>query len=194
MLGSGILLLSNNANSWGLFEWLSDRGVPAVLYCGKVSTDFLAKIDPRLVVSYNYRHIIKPDVIDYMQGKIVNLHISLLPWNRGSSPNFWSFVDDTPKGVTIHRVTQGLDTGDIIAQREVFFDENKETFSSSYDRLQTEIVELFKENWQELYEGTYTLHQQQGIGSYHTQRDRQEYLLGKNFSYDMKIYDFKEQR
>ena len=40
--------------------------------------------------------------------------MSFLPYNRGSHPNFWSFVENTPKGVSIHEVSNGIDDGDII--------------------------------------------------------------------------------
>lgn len=190
MSRSGILLLSNNVNSWDLLEWLNER-ISVILYCGRIDRNFLRKLEPKLVVSYNYRYIIKPDVIDYMQGQLVNMHISLLPWNRGSAPNFWSFVDDTPKGITIHRVASGLDTGDIIFQKELFFDEEAETFVSSYDKLQIEMVDLFKENWRELYEGVYSFRVQEGKGSYHTQKEMKEFLKDKDFSWDMKISEFK---
>ena len=58
-------------------------------------------------------------MLDRLPGAAINLHISLLPWNRGSDPNLWSFLDDTPKGVSIHHIDAGVDTGDVIAQREV---------------------------------------------------------------------------
>ena len=59
----------------------------------------------------------------------------------------WSFLEDTPKGVTIHYIDEGIDTGDIIVQKEVFIDEDKETLKSSYEILNKEIQALFKENW-----------------------------------------------
>lgn len=46
----------------------------------------------------------------------MNLHISYLPWNKGADPNFWSCIDGTPAGVTLHHIDAGVDTGDIIAQ------------------------------------------------------------------------------
>ena len=35
------------------------------------------------------------------KGKIINLHISFLPFNRGYYPNLWSHQEGTPSGVTI---------------------------------------------------------------------------------------------
>ena len=55
-------------------------------------------------VSYRYRKIIRQDIIDYFEGKLINMHIAFLPWNKGADPNLWSYIDNTPKGVTIHRI------------------------------------------------------------------------------------------
>ena len=190
LMAGGILLLSNNSNAWDLFSWMQCK-IETLLFSGKISAGIVKMINPSLIVSYNYKFIIPDDVINLMNGQIVNLHISLLPWNRGSSPNFWSFISNTPKGVTIHRVEKGLDTGEIIVQKEYFFDEKKETFGSTYNTLQNGIVELFKENFNNILSGNYLPYKQNGEGSYHTVRDMDEYLKDRQFSWDMNIYDFK---
>jgi methionyl-tRNA formyltransferase len=123
------------------------------------------------VVSYGYRHIVNPEVIEGLRGRIVNLHVSLLPWNRGADPNFWSFFDDTPKGVTIHQMDNGVDTGPIIAQREVRFT-GRETLASSYSRLRSELEQLFAESWPSIRHGTAPSHPQEPGGSYHGLADR----------------------
>ena len=68
------------------------------------------------VISFGYKHIIKENIINACKNKIINLHISYLPYNKGANPNFWSFLDNTPKGVTIHYIDKGIDTGDILLQ------------------------------------------------------------------------------
>lgn len=190
-MAGGILLLSNNANAWDLFSWMQ-RKIETFLFSGRVSPEIVKMINPSLIVSYNYKFIIPDDVINLMEGQIVNLHISLLPWNRGSSPNFWSFISNTPKGVTIHRVEKGLDTGKIIVQKEYFFDEKRETFASTYNALQNGVVELFKENFDRIFIGNYSPYKQKGEGSYHTVKDMDEYLKDRTFSWDMNICDFKK--
>ena len=70
------------------------------------------------VVSYGYSHIIKQDMIDKAKNPIINLHISYLPFNKGADPNFWSWLENTLKGVTIHQIDKGIDTGDILIQKE----------------------------------------------------------------------------
>ena len=167
-----ILFLTNNPESMDLYQWLKDKEADKEVYVisNKLTLDMVKGLDPEFIVSYNYRHIIPGDVLEYMQGKAVNLHVSYLPYNRGSSPNFFSFLDNTPKGVTIHEMTEGLDKGRIWLQKEIVFDEEKETFASSYQVLQQEIMKLFQENWQAIKAGEIEGFFPEGKGTYHTMK------------------------
>jgi methionyl-tRNA formyltransferase len=49
----------------------------------------------------------------------LNLHISLLPLNRGAHPAAWAIREGTKHGVTIHKIDSGLDTGEIVYQEEI---------------------------------------------------------------------------
>ena len=141
-----VLFLTNSIVSTTLIGWLSERENVTKLERPVTIDDILA-IRPDLVISYSYRHIIKAAVLDALPDKFINLHISLLPFNRGADPNTWSFLDDTPKGVSIHLIDQGIDTGPILYQREVVFDEEKDTLNSTYAALQHEIQNLFINHW-----------------------------------------------
>ena len=129
------------------------------------------QLEPSFVVSFNYRHLISAEVLELLPGRIINLHTSFLPFNRGSAPNFFSFYENTPKGVTIHLMDSGLDTGDILCQRELSFEEDKETFSSTYDKLQEEMIRLFRENWADIRQGRIPPRRQEGQGTYHRMSD-----------------------
>lgn len=167
-----ILFLTNNKISYELFYWLRNiKHQDVVMFQEDINIYKLKEIQPKLIISYNYKYIIKKDIIDYMKKRIINLHISLLPWNRGASPNLWSFLEDTPKGVTIHLIDQGLDTGDILFQKEVIFNEGKETLKSSYDKLHNEIVRLFKKNWEYIKNGRIVPKPQKGVGTKHFVKD-----------------------
>lgn len=186
----GVIFLTNNFNALALYDWISARE-QCLLYSDVITVDILKNFKPKLVVSYNYSRIISSDVIQYMRGQCINLHISLLPWNRGSDPNIWSFIDGTPKGVTIHRVDAGLDTGDVIFQQEVSFDEDKETLAGSYQKLQYIVTDLFKKHWLELLTGRYDTVQQNGAGTYHGRKDLKAILKYGDVDWNMKISDLK---
>ena len=144
-----ILYLTNNL-AFDLSECLIENGENVVICHEKINYDFLKSERFDFIVSYNYKYIIPENVIKMYENKIINLHISFLPYNRGAYPNVWSFLEDTPKGVTIHYIDEGVDTGDIIVQKELYFDEKNETFKTSYEKLNIEIQNLFKLNWDKI--------------------------------------------
>lgn len=119
------------------------------------------------VISYGYKHILMKPVIESSKAPIINLHISYLPWNRGAHPNFWSFFDCTPSGVSIHLIDEGIDTGPILFQRYVNFEKDQITFAQTYKQLILEIESLFKENLKEIIAGEYIAIPQRRKGSYH---------------------------
>ena len=87
----------------------------------------------------------------------------------------WSFVEKTPKGVTIHCVDEGIDTGAIIVQKEVFFT-GKHTLKSTYQELHQEIQVLFKESWNQIRTGQLSFKEQVGLGSSHRFKDKNPLL------------------
>jgi len=135
------------------------------------------------IISYGYRHILKRDVLDKFPNRVINLHISLLPWNKGADPNLWSFLEDTPKGVTIHYVDRGVDTGDMLAQQQVDY-LAEDTLRTSYDRLSKAIEDLFKRVWPDIRAGGLKSLPQPGGGTYHRLNDRAvfNYLLEEGWN------------
>lgn len=187
-----ILLLSNNNNSEGLAGWLREKGYEVILFQEPLTLEVIDKIQPEFVISYNYRHIVKEDVIDRLGNRIINLHTSYLPWNKGASPNLWSFIDDTPKGVTIHRLEKGLDKGKIILQKECRFDEDRETLASTYAKLNEEMVQLLKDHWESIESGEYETKEPEGKGSYHRAADLKALLGERQIDYSMTVSEFKK--
>ena len=115
------IFLTNNHNTDCLYRWLEEKeGKGKVIRLSEcISIELLKEMRPKYIISYNYIHMISKEIIDFMHGNIVNLHISLLPYNRGTSPNFFSFLDNTPKGVTIHQISEELDAGKIFCNKEI---------------------------------------------------------------------------
>lgn len=188
-----ILFLTNSSVSEPLIHWLSERESVTILK-REISTNDIRTIKPDRVISYSYRHIIKPAVLDSLPDKFLNLHISLLPFNRGADPNAWSFLDDTPKGVSIHLIDKGIDTGPILCQREVVFNEEKETLNSTYNALQHHIKDLFINNWSIIKSGQLKPTPQSAPGTYHSSKELaelKEQFINKE-DWTMTIQQFKE--
>ncbi len=77
--------------------------------------------------------------------------------------------NDPPSG-------SGVDTGDVIVQRSVDFDSRAEMLATSYARLQSAMLDLFKQNWSGIKAGTIPRRPQTGAGSAHRSRDKEAYV------------------
>ena len=65
----------------------------------------------------------------------INVHASLLPQLRGAAPINWAIINGIRKtGLTSFYINEGVDTGDIIIQKEVEISEN-DNFGSLYNKL-----------------------------------------------------------
>lgn len=85
--------------------------------------DLLAELRheaPELIVLADYGRIIPPSVLGLPDHGALNLHPSLLPRHRGASPVPAAILaGDEVTGVTLMRMDEGLDSGPILAQREL---------------------------------------------------------------------------
>ena len=80
----------------------------------------LRNLAPDLCVTAAFGHILSQEVLDIPRLGTVNVHASLLPKYRGSAPVNWALVNgEKITGVTTMMTDRGMDTGDILLQREV---------------------------------------------------------------------------
>jgi len=100
----------------------------------RVSLDLVRDFSPDIIVSYGSRWLLPEEVFTFPRLGTVNAHVGYLPWNRGADPNFWSHAEGTPKGVSLHSIDKGIDTGALIAPEPVGFGED-DTPRTSYDTL-----------------------------------------------------------
>ena len=93
---------------------------PAAIKNNAEFRDQLAAIRPDAVIVVGYGRIIPQWMIDLPQLGNLNLHASLLPKYRGAAPIQWAIANgESITGVTTMRIDAGLDTGDILMQREI---------------------------------------------------------------------------
>lgn len=80
----------------------------------------LEAIQPDAILVVAYGRIIPKWMLDLPRFGNLNLHGSLLPKYRGAAPIQWAIANGEPvTGVTTMRLDEGLDTGDILMQREM---------------------------------------------------------------------------
>ena len=72
-----------------------------------------------LIVLAGYMRLIGPVLLDRYNGRIINIHPSLLPLYKGKDAIGQALVDNARRtGVTVHYVDSGMDTGSVIEQVE----------------------------------------------------------------------------
>ena len=80
----------------------------------------LTALAPDAIVVVGYGHIIPQWMLDLPPLGNINLHASLLPKYRGAAPVQWAIArGESVTGVTTMKIDAGLDTGDILLQREL---------------------------------------------------------------------------
>ena len=93
---------------------------PATVKNNTEFRDQLVAIRPDAIIVVGYGRIIPQWMIELPRLGNLNLHASLLPKYRGAAPIQWAIASgESVTGVTTMRIDAGLDTGDILMQREV---------------------------------------------------------------------------
>lgn len=80
----------------------------------------LEALQPEAIIVVAYGRIIPKWMLDLPRHGNLNLHASLLPKYRGAAPIQWAIANGEPvTGATTMRIDEGLDTGDMLLQREM---------------------------------------------------------------------------
>ena len=159
-------VISNKAHAEGL-TLAQQHGIATAVVEHKAFADqpqpreafdaaLMAEIDqhqPHLVVLAGFMRILKGDFLKAFEGRVVNIHPSLLP----SFPGLEAWKQALNYGVkvtgcTVHWVDQGVDTGPILAQRAVPVLEG-DTAASLHQRIQEAERTLYPETLARLTQG-----------------------------------------
>ena len=122
-------VISNKADAYGLTR-AQQADIPALALSHKAfdsreSYDqaLIEKIDafsPDLIVLAGFMRILTPDFVQHFQGKLLNIHPSLLPKYQGLNTHQRAIdAGDSEHGVSVHFVTEELDGGPVILQAKV---------------------------------------------------------------------------
>ncbi|MCC8167954.1 MAG: methionyl-tRNA formyltransferase, partial [Clostridiales bacterium] len=107
--------------------------------------EYLRGYSADVIVVAAFGQILPQEILDLPRICCMNIHASLLPRYRGASPIQWTIINgDDVTGVTAMRMDAGLDTGDIIASKEVTVAAG-ETAGSLFDRLSSAGAQLTAE-------------------------------------------------
>ncbi|MGN0760658.1 MAG: methionyl-tRNA formyltransferase [Christensenellales bacterium] len=97
--------------------------------------EILRRLAPDVMVTCAYGQIISQSILDIPKHGVINVHASLLPLFRGSSPIQWAILTGQERtGVSIMRTALQVDSGDVLLQKSVSIGDN-ETAGELFDRL-----------------------------------------------------------
>lgn len=172
----GLVVHPPNKRKYGNEIISSARVDPRCVFDGSLlrQPEVLQKIkelQPDIGLSVYFGYILRSEFLNIFPMGVINLHPAYLPYNRGAYPNVWSIVEGTPAGVTLHYVDEGVDTGDIIAQRKLPI-EPFDTGETLYRKLEHACLELFKDIWPLIRDGKAPrIPQSKDQGTYHRVKD-----------------------
>ena len=123
-----VLVASNKPLAPGL-AWARDRAIPTWTWDsrGIDKAEWEAALDQSLsdhrvgtIALAGFMRILSPEFAQKWEGRVVNIHPSLLPKYRGLDTHKRAIeAGDEVSGCSVHLVTEELDSGDVLAQAEV---------------------------------------------------------------------------
>lgn len=147
-------VISNRSDAYGL-QRAAQAKIPTHIF---LKTDYsnaaeydsalqncIDQYQPDLVVLAGFMRILTPKLVNHFAGRIVNIHPSLLPKYQGLNTHARVLAGkETEHGVTVHFVTEELDGGPIIMQKNIaiYSDDTVETLQEKIHQLEHELYPL----------------------------------------------------
>jgi len=114
----------------------------------------LRQIRPDFLLSFYYRNMIKPEVLEIPARGALNLHGSYLPKYRGRVPVNWAVINgETETGATLHYMVAKPDAGDIVDQEKVAI-AFSDTAHDVFGKVTEAAVIVLRRAWPGLLDGT----------------------------------------
>jgi len=132
-----------------LIKVAKNRKVPYLKTINVNSNHFFKKVksfNPDLVLSLQNNYILDKKWINYFEPRkgIINIHFSPLPKYSGYWPEMWAIWNkEKIHGVTLHYISDKIDTGNIILQKKFKINKNENRFTL-YSRCSLEGFKLLK--------------------------------------------------
>lgn len=96
------------------------------------------ELNPDIIVCCVFNQVFKKDLLNIPKYGCINIHRAMLPNYRGVSPTFWVLAnDEKTTGITIYEMTEEVDTGSMLGQKEIEI--------KKYDTVATLSFRLMKE-------------------------------------------------
>lgn len=140
------IIVIANSNDEGIDSW--QRSLLKVAREKNITVKTLEEVyesEISCFISLEFDQIVKPEKL--RTDKIYNIHFSELPKYKGMYTSVWPILyADKHSGVTLHKIDQGIDTGDVIAQK-IFklseSDRSQDCYSKYIDSAKSLLSEWF---------------------------------------------------
>ncbi|MBV7332000.1 methionyl-tRNA formyltransferase [Chloroflexi bacterium TSY] len=132
------------------FDNIADlTGCEIAILSGKMNSDkylqYIHRWTPHLLLALGWYYIIPRKVRESTPLGCAGIHASLLPKYRGGAPIPWAIINgEKETGVTFFYFDDGVDTGDIIAQKSFSIDD-VDTCRTVYEKANQASIDLLKE-------------------------------------------------
>ena len=113
---AGIIDCRNSGNS--CYEYAKQHYIPHCFFHSFAQMNkWMTPLNVDLMIVYKMPFLLPPEIIEIPRYGAINIHPSLLPLYRGANPWFWLYYHmESRSGVTIHKIDNYADHGDILAQ------------------------------------------------------------------------------
>ncbi len=122
-------------------------GIPVKYIEGnsKEYQSYIEELQPDLIVVIGWYYSISKEILNLPKFGSIALHASLLPKYRGNAPLVWAMINgEKSTGVSLFYLEEGIDSGDIIEQKE-FLIEESDTISEVLKKTEDISVRLVEE-------------------------------------------------
>ncbi|PHR70026.1 MAG: formyl transferase [Arcobacter sp.] len=132
-------ILKDYCNKYNI-SYLKNENINSEEFISEVS-----KYNCDIFVSMSFNQIFKKTIINLPKYKTINCHAGKLPFYRGRNILNWALINDEKSfGITVHYVDNGIDTGDIILQKD-FLITDEDNYSTLLDISYVECANILYE-------------------------------------------------
>jgi methionyl-tRNA formyltransferase len=135
--------------------------------------ELLKKFNLDYIFGIHFPYIIPNTLLEIPKVGFLNLHPAYLPFNKGWHTPSWAIMDGTPFGATLHFMSEALDEGDIILQKEIEV-KKSDTANSLYKKVLDLEEQVFYEAFESIKSLNPTRLKQVQSGTSHNKRDLKE--------------------
>ncbi len=114
----------------------------------------MQELQPELCIVVGWYWILKPELLKSVSHGWLGIHASLLPKYRGGAPLVWAMINgESETGLSLFYFDEGMDTGDIVAQRRIKIS-SEDSIADLLNRVEQESVDVIQEMYPHLLAGT----------------------------------------